>query len=309
MESQKKRKASKIKIVRYIFGILKQYTWFSYGLIALVLFLLIKLFIFEIVVVNSEDMADTLHKGDLVLVNKMARSGEAGDLLYFEYPAKDSTEKKTLFIQRCAAGPGDTLLIKNKTLFVNGIPQVEVESIKYNYIIDTDTFNLDSTAKLMLSKFEGGSISKKGKYGFSLTKQQVDTLNERSFVKLIELRLEKEDIYDERVFPYSRLYNWNADNFGFIYIPKKNDSLAIDTNSIKIYRQLIGQYEKNRIEIKHDSIFINETLTTQYKVKQNYYFVLGDNRDNAVDSRRWGFLPQSYIKGKVITAITHKVQK
>lgn len=273
------------------------------------LFLLLKLFVFEIVVVNSEDMADTLHKGDVVLINKLVRSGSTGDVLYFEFPAKDSSEKKTLFIQRCAAGPGDTLVIKDKTIFVNGIPQIETESIKFNYILDTDTFQLDSASTQLLSQFEGGSISKKGKFGFSLTKQQVDTLNEKSFVKSIDLRLEKENIYDERVFPYSRNYNWNADNFGSIYIPKKNDSLAVDTNSIKIYRQLITQYEKNKLEVKHDSVFINDVLSTSYQVKQNYYFVLGDNRDNAVDSRRWGFLPQSYIKGRVSTVISHKTQK
>ena len=253
-------------------------------------------------------MAETLHKGDLLLVNKFNSNYQKDDLLYFEYPAKDSTEKKTFFIQRCAAIAGDTLFLKDKLIFANGNLLDDAGGIKYNYILDTDTFNLDSLTCIKYGLYEGGSISKKGKYAYSLTKQQADALKGNKLFKSIELRLEKENIYDESVFPYSRLFNWNADNFGKLYIPKKNDSLLLDTNMIKVYGQLITKYERNKLDLKHDSIFINDAYEKKYRVKQNYYFVIGDNRDNAIDSRRWGFLPEKYIKGKV-TCVLNRTEK
>jgi signal peptidase I len=96
------------------------------------------------------------------------------------------------------------------------------------------------------------------------------------------------------------------DNFGKLYIPKKNDTLSLDTTSIRLYSKLIETYEKNKLEIRDDSIFINDELTKKYMVRQDYYFVMGDNRDNAIDSRRWGFLPGSYIKGKVTCVLVRK---
>lgn len=118
--------------------------------------------------------------------------------------------------------------------------------------------------------------------------------------------MEKEDIYDSRVFPYSRQFAWNSDNFGKFYIPKKGDSLALDTTMIKLYSTMITKYENNSMFIKSDSIFINDQHLKKYFVKHDYYFVVGDNRDNAIDSRRWGLLPAKYIKGKVIGTLYHK---
>jgi signal peptidase I len=68
---------------------------------------------------------------------------------------------------------------------------------------------------------------------------------------------------------------------------------------------LIREHEKNSLELSSDSVFINSVYTNTYLVKQDYYFVMGDNRDNAIDSRVWGFLPEKKIKGKVIRCIKH----
>lgn len=93
------------------------------------------------------------------------------------------------------------------------------------------------------------------------------------------------------------------DNYGNLYIPKKDDILILDTTNIVFYKKMIQDHEKNTLRIKEDSIFINDIYTKTYTVKKNYYFTLGDNRDNANDSRKWGFLPENYIAGKSVWVI------
>jgi signal peptidase I len=76
--------------------------------------------------------------------------------------------------------------------------------------------------------------------------------------------------------------------------------------NISLYKKIISVYESNKLRIQGDTIFINGIPTNTYTIKQNYYFVLGDNRDNAIDSRYWGFLPQNNIIGKVMFIVRKK---
>ena len=184
-------------------------------------------------------MANTMHRGDIVFVNKIVFGYEKEDVLYFEFPAKDSGDKKAFFMQRLIAEPGDTVMIMNKTIFTNDRIFNDPLSIKFNYILDTDTAKIDSLTRVRYNLYEGGSISKKGKYAYSLTPSQADSVKRLYFVKNMEMRTEKENMYDERSFPYSRLYSWNADNFGKLYVPKKNDTLTLDTLNIKLYSCLL----------------------------------------------------------------------
>ena len=162
---------------------------------------------------------------------------------------------------------------------------------------------MDSTNRVKYNLKEGDIISEKNDYSFSLTEKQTDSLRKIAIVEKIELEMEKKNNSDFSCFPYSINYKWNMDNYGKIYIPKKNDTLKLDTINIVFYKKLIQDYEKNQLEIKADSIFINHQFTKSYCVKKNYYFTLGDNRDNANDSRKWGFLPENFIIGKSIWLI------
>ncbi|MGZ3920792.1 MAG: signal peptidase I [Bacteroidia bacterium] len=300
--SAARKKLEKLK--KYIL-IARGYTWLVSFTIALLLFFIVKIFLYDIVKVSGNDMQSTYKRGDSFLVKKFGNNYTTNDILYFRYPAIDSIIPKTYCIQRLVGLPGDTIEIKDKKIYLNNYMINDTTSTKYNYFIKT-TSALDTSFKLKHNLFEGGPISDKMDYSYSLTKWQADELAKDSLITSVELKKEPPATFDETVFPYSTHYNWNMDNFGKLYLPKKGDTLSIDSANIIFYTKLIVIYENNALFLKGDSIFINDKHTKKYAVKNNYYFVLGDNRDNANDSRVFGFLPENYIKGKVISILKKK---
>ncbi len=248
-------------------------------------------------------MRDTYQYGDVLLISKMITSYHVNEVLYFEYPVKDSSQpKKVFFFQRIKGLPGDSLEIIDKKIFANGKEIAEDSSFKMNYFIETGHRPLDSLFKIKYHLTEGGEISNDFDYSYSLTKRESELLKKDSTIKKVVLKTEKKGSFDDTCFPYSPYYSWNLDYYGKIYIPKKGDTLRLDTTNIVLYAPLILT-EKNTLEIRGDSILIDGVHSRVYVTEQNYFFVLGDNRDNANDSRTWGLLPESCVVGKVTDRI------
>lgn len=98
----------------------------------------------------------------------------------------------------------------------------------------------------------------------------------------------------------STLNNWNSDNFGPIYIPKAGVTVKLDLKSLPLYKIIITEYEKNKLKVVGNDIFINGQKATSYTFKQNYYWMMGDNRNNSLDARYFGYTPEDHIVGKPV---------
>ncbi|MFS4469336.1 signal peptidase I [Maribacter sp. 2210JD10-5] len=102
------------------------------------------------------------------------------------------------------------------------------------------------------------------------------------------------------LFPQSPDYPWNYSQMGPIYIPKEGTTVPLNLKVLPLYKKIIRDYEHNEISVNGNQILLNGKPVTSYTFKQDYYWMMGDNRDHSEDSRAWGYVPENHIVGTPI---------
>ena len=111
---------------------------------------------------------------------------------------------------------------------------------------------------------------------------------------------EQQGVRGNNIFPNDARYNWNNDWFGPLYIPEEGKTIELNLDVLPLYERIITEYERNSLSVKGNQIFINDELATSYTFKQDYYWMMGDNRHNSLDARVWGFVPFDHVVGKPV---------
>lgn len=244
---------------------------------------------------------------------------QKNDVVVFNYP-QDSVhtaiDRKDPYVKRCVATAGDTFEMRAGRLFVNGKPETVLgdQEVQHRYIVTTDS-QLDIPTLYKAYGFLPVVEQQQNNGGFIYAFQGLTDKTAKDIKEMPHVTSMQEDVSvkgeaaiayrdeartkidtTQSIFPVNK--PWNQDWYGPVRIPKKGDVVAINNETLPMFQWIISEYEHNSLEKKNGKIFINGKEANQYTIQQDYYMMVGDNRDASLDARFFGFVPEENIVGK-----------
>lgn len=250
----------------------------KYSILVIIIWLVVRLFVIQAYTVPTASMNNTFVEGDKVFINKLA------------------------FGARIPITPLSVHFGKTKK-YIDWITLPYIRFFGYTSIKQNDiiAFNLPSETehpvdekKEMLKRcvaLPGDFIEIKNGIVY------VNKIPQNEEFLFPSKQVVSKENYSPTIYPHHGNYKWNLDFFGSLYIPKKGQPIPLNAKTIVLYKSIIEKHEGCSVSVLGNDYYVNGKKTENYTFKMNYYFVLGDNRYNSIDSRYWGLLPEDHIIG------------
>jgi signal peptidase I len=235
-------------------------------------------------------------------------------------------DKKSNYVKRCVGVPGDTLEVRGGYVYIDGnqnqLPDRARLQFSYTVVADRLLVDLEKSnikgsyvpISFYSDRYDISDItyheksSGNGRYVHTvqLTEDSYKKLKNNSNILFIERNKFEAGTGSDQVFPYFGTKNWSIDEFGPIVIPEEGITVNITSDNIPLYKRIIETYEGSEIgldqtlEVIENQVLLNGSPLTTYTFKQDYYWLMGDNRHNSQDARSWGFVPWNHVVGKPV---------
>lgn len=223
---------------------------------------------------------------------------ERNDVVVFNYPPEfeHPVDLKTHYIKRCIAIAGDVVEVRDGQVYVNGEMGANPELMQFRYYVKTG----QTIRERVFREYGIWEVMPiQGGYIVHTTPEQADRLKAQPFIEDVVSTTMPEDQPNPRIFPNATYFPWNADFYGPLEIPYEGMKLQLSDTLVAKYGSTIVDYERHEnAEVRDHKLYIDGQEVSEYTFKQNYYFMMGDNRHNSEDSRFWGFVPEDHVVGE-----------